>query len=92
LISKFMVAFICLMIFIFYKNKFNWNQTICKEPSTICLLGFLLVKFEGHNAPKSHHTCTNETSSAPCPHTQKYIPLHTPNQNIIVMFWRKPMS
>ncbi len=48
---------------------------------TLYFLVFLLVKFEDKNAPRSHHTCTNEASSAPLPHTKKNISFTHPQTN-----------
>jgi Ca2+/Na+ antiporter len=79
--SRFMVAFICLMNFMFYKNKINWGQTICKKMFTTYFFVFLLVKFEYHNASRSHHTYTNEASSAHLPHTKNFSFTH-PQTNV----------
>ncbi len=49
---------------------------------TIYFFVFLLMKCEDHNAPRSHHTCTNEASSAPLPHTKKKLLLYTPQTNV----------
>jgi len=80
--SRTMVAFICLMHFMFYENKINWSQSICKKMFTIYFFVFLLVNFEDHNASKSHHTCTNEASSAPLPHTKKNFSFTHPQTNV----------
>ncbi len=57
---------------------------------TIYFFVFLLVKFEDHNALRSHHTCTNEASSAPLPHKKKHFLYTPPNQRTWAIFWKHP--